>query len=172
MSQNRRSFLLGVFFTLFVMGLLFLVLQGWPFIQAFTSNTIDNTQQIPKLVPQDAVRIQTLPPLLTLKDSLSFNGKKSFPQKIIGRYAQNIQIIRFNAEGENSHKSTLKIVWEDGTTELFYPGTIMKQLPSGKRAREISISGYAVHERRIFPDSSRPGTLEWEIHYEAVPAGI
>lgn len=174
MSQNRKAFLLGVFVTLFVMGLLFLVSQAIFFQQTFSSSTNDTKQQAEKVdvasqyppITQDAVRIKSLPPLHILRDSPSFTGKKNFPQKIMGQYAQNIQIVSFNAQGENAHKSTLKILWEDGTTDIFYPGTTMSQLPSGKRAKAITISGYCVHERKILPDLSRTGKLDWEIYYE------
>lgn len=115
-----------------------------------------------------AVTIKTLPSLLIMHGTdVAFEGKVELLQPIGGRFAQDIIITNFQATGENAKKSFIKIVWENGEVEKIYPGTKDKQF-LGKRAVEISIVGYSVHERRIFKDSDRKGTLTWEIRYQPI----
>lgn len=118
-------------------------------------------------IPSDAVKIQPLPPLLVLTDTVKFEGKKELPQRIAGNFAKNITVVNFTASGENANKSAVKIVWLDGTVDIIPPGTSNLQLPSGKFAKQIIVIGYSMHERKVFKNSARPGILEWEIRYEA-----
>jgi hypothetical protein len=97
-----------------------------------------------------------------------FSGKVTLPQAIAGRFAKNLTIVNFSAAGDRAEKSAIKIVWENGEVERITPGTQNKQFAPERRAVEITIEGYSVHERRIFKDSARPGTLTWEIRYEPV----
>lgn len=119
------------------------------------------------VIPSDAVVITPLPPLLIIRGTdVAFEGKVELRQAIAGRFAQGIVITNFQATGEHAEKSMIKIVWENGEVEKIYPGTKDKRFLSNKRAVEISILGYSMHERPIFKDSSRKGTLTWEIRYE------
>jgi len=120
-------------------------------------------------IPSDAVTITPLPSLRIIRGTeVPFEGKTELRQVIDGRFAQNIVVVNFQATGEHAEKSVIKIVWENGEVEKVYPGTRNKKIVSDKRAVEISISGYSMHERRVFKDSSRKGTLTWEIRYEPV----
>lgn len=117
-------------------------------------------------IPADAVRIQQLPPLVILAGTVKFEGEKELVQKIAGNLARNITIVSFKASGENANKSTIKVVWTDGSVDMIPPGTANIQLSSGKYAKQIIVIGYSMHERKIFKDSPRAGTVEWEIRYE------
>ncbi|MDF2875107.1 MAG: hypothetical protein K0R22_1790 [Sporomusa sp.] len=97
-----------------------------------------------------------------------FTGKIELRQAIAGRAARDISVVNFEATGENAEKSVIKIVWENGEIEKVSPGTKNKIFSADKRAVEIIVTGYSMHERRIFRDNSRKGTLTWEIRYEPV----
>lgn len=119
--------------------------------------------------PSDAVTITPLPPLLVLRgDNVSFEGKAEFKQVLAGRFAKDISIVNFQATGEHAEKSSIKIVWDNGEIETVPPGTMDKKFSSERRAASISVIGYSMHERRLFKDSGRKGTLTWEIRYEPV----
>lgn len=127
----------------------------------------DNTKNT--VIPSDTVVITPLPPLLIIRGTdVAFEGKVELRQAIAGRFAKSIVITDFQATGEHSEKSVIKIVWENGEVEKVYPGTKDKRFLSDKKAVEISIAGYSMHERPIFKDSSRKGILNWEIRYEPV----
>lgn len=124
-------------------------------------------ETIQSAVSSGAVTITPLPSLRIIRgESVPFEGKAEFKQAIAGIFAQDISIINFQATGENSEKSFIKIVWENGEVEKLYPGTTNKKFSPNRRASEISVIGYSVHERRIFKNSNRKGTLTWEIRYE------
>jgi len=118
-------------------------------------------------VRPDAVTITPLPTLRLIRgNEVPFEGKVELKQTIAGRFAQNVTIVSFQATGEQANKSILKIVWENGEEDKLAPGTLNRVFPPDKRAVDISINGYSVHERRLFKDSNRSGTLTWEIRYE------
>lgn len=117
----------------------------------------------------DAVTITPLPTLRLIRgNEVPFEGKVELKQTIAGRFAQNVTVVSFQATGEHADKSLLKIVWENGEEEKLSPGTLNKVFPPDKRAVDIVVNGYSVHERRLFKDSNRSGTLTWEIRYEPV----
>ncbi|MBP2650420.1 MAG: hypothetical protein H6Q74_1245 [Firmicutes bacterium] len=120
-------------------------------------------------IPSDTVNIKVLPPRMTLSGKkVVFSGKKTIPQTFVDQLAQEIEIVNFEAEGENAKKSAIKIVWEDGGVDMVSPGTKTLRFSPARRAKEISIIGYSMHEHKIFRDSPQPGTLSWEIRYVAV----
>ncbi|HMM22249.1 MAG TPA: hypothetical protein PKA10_16130 [Selenomonadales bacterium] len=120
-------------------------------------------------VPSDAVTIKTLPPLYTLSGvEVPFEGRAELPLKITGRLAKELHIVGFQATGENAQKSAIRITWEDGGQELIPPGVTNLKLAPDRTAKQISVIGYSMHERRVFKDSSRTGTLSWEIQYSPV----
>lgn len=120
-------------------------------------------------VQPDAVTITPLPTLRLIRgNEVPFEGKVELKQAIAGRFAQNVTVVSFQATGEHADKSVLKIIWENGEEDKLSPGTQNKTFSPDKRAVEISVSGYSVHERRLFKDSNRSGTLTWEIRYEPV----
>jgi hypothetical protein len=120
-------------------------------------------------IPTDTVIIKPLPSLRRISGyQVPFSGKVTLPQAIAGRFAKNLTIVNFAAVGDRAEKSAIKIVWENGEVERITPGTQNKQFAPERRAVEITIEGYSVHERRLFKDSARPGTLTWEIRYEPV----
>lgn len=129
------------------------------------------TQQNPAImtVPPGTVIIKPLPPLLTLGGSVvPFEGKKEIPLPLAGQLARELVIVSFQAAGENSHRSAVKIVWEDGSVELVPAGISERKFAPERRARQISILGYSFHERRVLHDLPQKGTLSWEIRYAPV----
>ncbi|CUH96512.1 putative membrane protein [Propionispora sp. 2/2-37] len=117
----------------------------------------------------NAVTVIPLPSLRILSGNhVAFEGTAAFTQSLNGRFAKNLSIIAFEADGEHADKSMIKIVWENGETDMIPPGSKNKTFAPERRAISITVVGYSMHERRIFKDSSRPGTLTWEIHYEPV----
>lgn len=118
---------------------------------------------------EHAVSINSLPSYRALNGiNVSFIGEKKYPQPIAGRYAKSIIINNFRAAGEHAHKSAILITWENDSVEAIPAGATGLQLPPDKRAKDITIQGYSMHERRIFHDSARKGVLNWEILYEPV----
>jgi len=117
-------------------------------------------------VPPGTVKINQLLPLRNLSGTdVAFTGKVELPQKIVGQFAEEIEIVNFQAKGENAKKSAIKIVWDDGEIDMVPPGTTSYRFLPQRRAKQIILIGYSVHERQIFRDSSRPGALTWEIRY-------
>jgi hypothetical protein len=120
-------------------------------------------------ISSDTVLITALPSYRTLNGiNVAFRGKKRYLQKFVGRYAQNITIVSFRATGEHAYKSTILITWEDDSTEIVSAGVTNIRFSAEKRAKEIVVQGYSVHERKVFRDSIRDGVLNWEILYEPV----
>jgi hypothetical protein len=163
MTNHIRSFLWGV------VCAVFLLVGGF-----FAWDTyFDGPGQSPILttnsIPPGTVIIEPLPTYRTFNGiNVSFKGKADFQQVIAGRYAQDIRIISFRATGENAEKSSISIVWEDGTTEIVPAGVSERNLGAKKRAKQIIIRGYSMHERKVFQDSAKSGTLNWEIHYQPI----
>ncbi len=123
----------------------------------------------PFIVPPGAVTIKTLPPLLTLRgDAVPFQGKTELVQKLAGRAAAEIVVVAFAAGGENAHKSAIRITWEDGAVETIPPGARNLIFAPQRRAKSIAVLGYSFHERRVFKDIPKKGTLTWEIRYAPV----
>lgn len=117
----------------------------------------------------EAVQIKVLPPLLRAAgEAVPFEGTVELPLKIAGDYAQELYIVSFAAQGENAHKSALKIVWADGSQEVIPAGARDIRFTPERRAKEISLVGYCMHERRIFKDLPRKGTMSWELRYAPV----
>ncbi|MDT8902872.1 hypothetical protein [Anaeroselena agilis] len=117
-------------------------------------------------IPPGAVTIKALPPLLTLRgDEVPFRGKTEIVQRLAGPAATEVVVVAFSASGENAHKSAIKIEWEDGGVETFPPGSKNITLSPQRRAKKISVLGYSFHERRVFKDVAKTGTLSWEIRY-------
>ncbi len=122
--------------------------------------------QAAPVIPPGAVTIKSLPPLLNLRgEEVSFQGRTEIVQQLAGRSAAEIVIVDFRAGGENAHKSAIRIEWEDGGVETIPPGSKNLVLAPQRRAKKISVLGYSFHERRVFKDSARKGTLSWEIRY-------
>ena len=164
MAKQWKHFIIGA------LSMLILLASGY---LLFSNNGIKlnqpPTKPVNPTIPSDAVIIKSLPPLIILRGTdVAFEGKAEFKQTISGRFAQNIVITNFQATGSNADKSMIKIVWENGQIEKIYPGTKDKRILSNQRAVEISILGYSVYERKFFKDSSRKGSLTWEIRYEPV----
>ncbi|MGI6093038.1 MAG: hypothetical protein GX348_02660 [Veillonellaceae bacterium] len=164
MSKQWKHFMIGA------LTMLILLVSGFLlFSETGKISTRSPSNSLNPTIPSDTVIIKPLPPLLILRGTdVAFEGKAEFKQAIAGRFAQNIVITNFQATGNNAEKSMIKIVWENGQIEKIYPGTTDKRILSNQRAVDISILGYSMHERRIFKDSSRKGTLTWEIRYEPV----
>jgi hypothetical protein len=134
------------------------------FVGSKDTSSPSPSQPIETAIPFDAV---TITPLRVMRGTeVPFEGKVELRQAIAGNFAKKIIVDNFQATGEHADRSMLKIVWENGEVETIYPGTKDRVFPPEKRATQITISGYSVHERRIFKDSSRKGNLTWEIHYE------
>lgn len=134
------------------------------FVGSKDTSSPSTSEPIETAIPFDAV---TITPLRVMKGTeVPFEGKAELRQTISGNFAKKIIIDNFQASGEHAEKSMLKIVWENGEVETIYPGTRDRAFPPEKRATQITIIGYSVHERRIFQDSNRKGSLTWEIHYE------
>lgn len=161
MVKSWKSFVAGAL-TMLALGL-----AGYMFFAGTDKNVIPENKPADTVVPSNMVTITTLPPLLILSGTeVPFEGKVELRQTIAGRAAQNISIVNFQASGEHSEKSSIKIVWENGEIEKISPGTKDKKFPPDRRAAEISVIGYSMYERRIFQDLRRKGTLTWEIRYE------
>jgi hypothetical protein len=171
MPQTFRSFIFGVVCA-FIVGAI--ILFGFDArtlsIKTNERQTEDIRQAQPAYpsVSPDAIKIQPLPPLFILRENLTFEGEKEFPQKLVGNYAKNITITNFRVAGENAHKSFIKIVWLDNTSEIIAPEVSNLPLHNEKLVKQIIIYGYSKHERKIFRDSPRPGTINFEIRYESV----
>lgn len=117
-------------------------------------------------IPPGAVTIKNLPPLLTLRgDEVPFEGRAEIVQQLAGPAVAEVVVVAFSASGENAHKSAIRIEWEDGGVETVPPGSKNLVLSPQRRAKKISVLGYSFHERRVFKDLARKGTLSWEIRY-------
>jgi hypothetical protein len=162
MTRHIQSFLLGVVCTIFLLVGGFFVWDTY----------FDGPGQPPiytNSIPPGTVIIEPLPTYRTLNGiNVSFKGEADFQQVIAGRYAQDIRIISFRATGENAEKSSIIIEWEDGTTEIVHAGVSGQNLGAEKRAKQIIVKGYSMHERKVFRDSAKSGTLNWEIHYQPI----
>lgn len=168
MPQYFKPFLLGVLCTIAAVAMIL-----WPLGYDAPSKQADDIRgeekQAALAISEDTVSITSLPSFRSLNGiNVPFRGKKRFVQGIAGRYAQNITIAGFRASGENAYKSAIIITWEDGSIELVPAGTANVRFPPEKRAKEIIVQGYSVHERKVFRDSARDGVLNWEIIYEPV----
>lgn len=163
MSPYGKYFLIGVLCTLLAVAAMFKVLNlGAP-------NSFSTPSPTTLAISPDTVVIDRLPSYRTLSGiNIAFKGKEKFPQTISTRLAKNLLITSFRATGENAHKSSIRITWDDGTFETVPAGISNRQFPAEKRAKEIVVFGYSVHERQVFHDSSKPGVLNWEIFYEPV----
>lgn len=166
MLPHVKSFAVGALLTLALVSGLWGLQQrqtAGPSVQPPAVETTPSQVATPK--------IMTVTPLPTLRilygQSVPFEGSAAFPQAIADRFAQNLHIVSFQATGEHAEKSLIKIVWENGQTDTVSPGTVNLVFPPGRRAVEITVTGYSMHERKLFKDSRRPGTLSWEIQYEA-----
>lgn len=166
MTKHWKPFVTGAIAMLVLLAgfyMFFMASQKNPINQS-AAPQITDTATLP-----DSVTITPLPTLRLIRgNEVPFEGKVELRQAIAGRFAQNVAVVNFQATGEHADKSVLKIVWENGEVDKILPGTQNKVFSPDKRAVEISISGYSVHERRLFKDSSRSGTLTWEIRYEPV----
>ncbi len=161
MIKSWKSFVAGI------LTMLVLSLVGYMIFVGTNKSVTPENKSADTAVPSNIVSITTLPPLLILSGTdVPFEGKVELRQTIAGRAAQNISIVNFQASGEHSEKSIIKILWENGEVEKVYPGTKDKKFPPDRRAVEISVLGYSMYERRIFQDARRKGTLTWEIRYE------
>jgi len=163
MLQYCKVFLMGVLCTLFL---------GFAIFKIFHFGTAsDISTPMPKglVIAPDTVVIDRLPSYITLSGiNVDFKGRGKFPQIISTRLAKNVLITSFRATGENAQKSSIKIIWEDGTSETVPAGISNRQFPPEKLAKEIIVFGYSVHERKVFHDTAEPGMLNWEILYEPV----
>jgi hypothetical protein len=134
------------------------------------NRTVVETQiPLEQPIPVGTVKIETLPTFTTLNGiNVAFTGREEYPQPISGKFASNITVVSFRATGENAYKSVICILWEDGSLEIIPAGTSNLRLNPEKRAKQIIVKGYSVHERKVFRDSGRAGTLNWEIHYQPI----
>jgi hypothetical protein len=158
--MHWRSFIAGVVLVLVLM------VGAYLFFGESKENTLSPSPSEPveTAIPFDAV---TITPLRVIRGTeVPFEGKVELRQVIAGKFAQKLIVVNFQASGEHADKSILRIVWENGEVETVYPGTRDRVFPPEKRATQITIIGYSVHERRVFKDSNRKGNLTWEIHYE------
>jgi hypothetical protein len=163
MIKSRQSFALGAAFTLL---LVLAVNMFWPVTETKVSpdNAIINTDEL-----ADKVTITPLPSLRIIRgNQVPFEGKVELRQAFASRAGRDITIVNFQATGEHADKSAIKIVWENGEVEKIVPGTANKSFAPDRRAVEIVVMGYSMHERPIFRDASRKGTLNWEIRYEPI----
>lgn len=164
MLRNWKPYIMGaaVMFVLLSGLYLFFIPPNAPLWHS-SANSVQST------IPSDAVTITPLPTLRIIRgDKVAFEGQTELKQAIGGIFAQELTIVNFQATGENAEKSYIKIMWENGEIEKLYPGTANKKFAADRRASEITVVGYSVHERRIFKNSSRPGTLTWELRYDPV----
>lgn len=176
MIKHWRPFTIGAVFMLVLLVGGYILFAGQvkslitpPAKLTDTAYSADKDALSDTAIPSDAVLIMPLPSLQVIRgNGVPFEGKTEFRQAIAGRFAQNIVIVNFQATGEHAEKSAIKIVWENGEVEKVFPGTRNRKFSTDKRAVEISVLGYSMHERHIFKDSSSKGTLSWEIHCEPV----
>jgi hypothetical protein len=158
--MHWKSFIAGVLVVLVVSVGAYLFFVG----SKNTSSPSLIAPPVETAIPFDAV---TITPLRVISgNQVPFEGKVELRQAIAGNFAKKIIIVNFQASGEHADKSIVRIAWENGEVETVYPGTRDRVFPPEKRATQITIIGYSVHERRIFQDSNRKGNLTWEIHYE------
>lgn len=164
MVKSWKSFALGAMSMLMVIVAGYMVFSGVEKNYTAPENRVENPES-----PANIITITPLPSLRIIRGSeVPFEGNIELRQAIAGKFAQNVAIVNFQAAGENAEKSVIRIVWENGEIEKIYPGTQDKKFAPERRASAISILGYSMHERRIFGNSSRKGTLTWEIRYEPV----
>lgn len=157
--MHWRSFTAGAMLVLVVMasGYIF-------FLEPKETSSHSSNEPIETAIPFDAVTITPLRVIYGTK--VPFEGKVQLRQAIAGNFAKKLIVVNFQAAGEHADKSKINIVWENGEVETIYPGTKDRIFPPEKRATQITVTGYSVHERPIFKDSNRKGNLTWEIHYE------
>lgn len=157
--MNWKSFAAGAIIVFVLMAGTYLFLIG-----PKDTSSPSLSEPVEMAIPFDAVMIT---PLRAISGTeIPFEGKVELRQAIAGNFAKKIIVVNFQASGEHADRSILKIVWENGEVETIFPGTRDRVFPPEKRATQITISGYSVHERRVFQDSNRKGSLTWEIHYE------
>lgn len=164
MVRSWKSFAVGALTMLVLAGAAYLLLTGTGKHAPVPENSLTDAEDIAK-----NVTITPLPSLRIIRGTaVPFEGKIELRQAIAGRAARDITIVSFQAVGEHADKSVIKIVWENGEIEMVSPGTNNKRFSPERRAVEMVVMGYSMHERRVFKDSSRKGTLTWEIRYEPV----
>lgn len=164
MITSWKSFLIGAVFMLVAVAAGYMVYTG-----AGNSFTGPEKEITDTPVPSDRVTITPLPSLRIIHGiEVPFEGRIELRQAIAGRAARDVSVVSFQATGENADKSEIRIVWENGETETIRPGAQNTSFSPDKRAVEIIVIGYSMHERKIFKDSRRKGTLTWEIRYEPV----
>lgn len=169
MRQFLKPFLLGVLCTGVIILVVFLTREHEISPGANGNEPEAEKKQTSLAISSDTVLISAIPAYKTLEGSnIAFRGKQRFQQNIAGCYAKRITIVSFRATGENSYKSAIIIRWEDGSLDLVPIGVTNMCFPPDKRAKEIVVQGYSVHERKVFRDSSRDGVLNWEILYEPI----
>lgn len=163
MSPYGKNFMIGAACTLLLVATTFKIFN------AGTTISLGPTETPTLVISPDTVVIDRLPSYKTVNGiNVAFNGKEKYPQLVLGTLAKNIVITSFRAEGENAHKSSITITWEDGTIDKISAGVTNRSFPPEKRAKEILVSGYSAHERQLFHDTSKPGILNWEIIYEPI----
>lgn len=169
MLPHIKSFAVGALFTLALGSGLWALQRETAGPSAGPSAQPPAVETAPaQVTAPNIMTVTPLPPLRVLfGQSVPFEGSAVFPQAIAGHFAQNLRIVSFQATGEHAEKSLIKIVWENGQTDTVSPGTANQVFPPSRRAVEITVTGYSMHERKLFKDSRRPGTLSWEIQYEA-----
>ncbi|MEG6586616.1 hypothetical protein [Dendrosporobacter sp. 1207_IL3150] len=164
MLKHWKPYIVGAF-TMFIVLIGFYVF----FVDPKESTMHSSPKSIQANIPSDSVTITPLPTLRIIRgERVPFEGKVELKQAIAGLFAQDLVVVNFQVTGENSEKSFIKIVWENGEVEKLYPGTTNKIFSPSRRAVEITVVGYSIHERRLFKDSNRKGTLTWEIRYDPV----
>ncbi|MBP2634382.1 MAG: hypothetical protein H6Q72_289 [Firmicutes bacterium] len=163
MIKSWQSFVLGAVIMLLAvlaMNMVYPVTEK----QVIPETAIINTEDL-----ANKVTITPLPTLRIIRgNQVPFEGKVELRQVFAGRAGRDITIVNFQAAGEHADKSLIKIVWENGEVEKLAPGTVNKTFSPDRRAVEIAVIGYSMHERPIFRDASRKGTLTWEIRYEPI----
>ncbi|WP_371363607.1 hypothetical protein SRRS_44850 [Sporomusa rhizae] len=166
MVNSWKSFAVGAM-AMFVFVAVYMFFTGTD-----KSSVVPVTPEIGVTEAEDLSSKVTITPLPSLRivrgTEVPFKGKIELRQAIAGRAAKDIAIVNFQATGEHADKSVIKIVWDNGEVEKVVPGTNNKRFAPEKRAVEIVVTGYSMHERRLFKDSSRDGMLTWEIRYEPV----
>lgn len=163
MVKSWQSFALGAGFMLLVVLAVNMVFPITEKKISPETSTI-NTEEL-----ANKVTITPLPTLRIIRgNQVPFEGKTELRQVFAGRAGRDITIVNFQATGEHADKSAIKIVWENGEVEKIAPGTTNKSFSPDRRAVEVVVIGYSMHEQRIFRDTSRKGTLTWEIRYEPV----
>lgn len=164
MVKSWKSFAVGAISMLVFIVAGYMVFSGMEKNFTTPENRVENPESLSNIIT-----ITPLPSLRIIRGSeVPFEGNIELRQAIAGRFAQNLAVVNFQATGEHAEKSAIKIVWENGEIEKVYPGTKDKKFAPERRASAISVVGYSMHERRIFGDSSRKGTLTWEIRYEPI----